>query len=370
MNNTNSNKYDTIILSLQNKWEKDMNNIPQPKWEIPKYSGSQIRKSGKIIARAQTDEDKSTPEYLQAIQILNNWRASHSYPLHVITMNLRNNYPRAIVAQRLKRLDSIVGKLNRKPTLNLYKMQDLGGCRVIIDTIEGVYNVVNSYKNSRIRHKFMRENDYIENPKSSGYRCYHLIYEYHSDKVDTYNTNQLIEIQVRTKLQHIWATAVEMMGVYTKTNLKASQGNEDYLRFFLLASSMFAIMEGTPTCPNTPCNQNDIISEMKLLNKKHNIVKTLSAINIAVKYNTTDNIKNGYYLLRLDMSDNVLHIDHYKNSEIVLATNIYDEIEKINDPNINSVLVSTKSLSSLREAYPNYFVDISKFIKIIQEKLY
>ena len=53
----------------------------------------------------------------------------------------------------------------------------------------------------------------------------------------------LIEVQFRTKLQHTWATAVEMMGIYTKSNLKSSQGNKDILRFFLLVSSIFAMIE-------------------------------------------------------------------------------------------------------------------------------
>ena len=49
---------------------------------------------------------------------------------------------------------------------------------------------------------------------------------------DTYNKNMFIEVQFRTKLQHMWATAVEMMGIYTNSNLKSSQGDYDILRFF------------------------------------------------------------------------------------------------------------------------------------------
>ena len=70
-------------------------------------------------------------------------------------------------------------------------------------------------------------------------------------KKETYNKNMLIEIQFRTKLQHIWATAVEMMGIYTKSNLKSSKGNKDVLRFFVLVSSIFAKMENMPICSDT-----------------------------------------------------------------------------------------------------------------------
>ena len=42
----------------------------------------------------------------------------------------------------------------------------------------------------------------------SGYRGVHLIYRYNSDRKTEYNT-LLIEMQLRSQLQHAWATAVE-----------------------------------------------------------------------------------------------------------------------------------------------------------------
>ena len=186
--------------------------------------------------------------------------------------------------QRLKRLDSITGKIERFPDMSLYRMQDLGGCRVIADTIDQVYEAVNKYKNSRIRHILKREYDYIQNPKDSGYRSYHMVYQFQSDKKETYNKNMLIEIQFRTKLQHIWATAVEMMGIYTKSNLKSSQGDEEILRFFTLVSSVIALQENTPICPNTQDNIEKLVSEIKYLNKKHRIISILGGINLAIDY--------------------------------------------------------------------------------------
>ena len=218
---------DTIIQQIT-KETTTMNN--QNRWETPQYTGNQINKAGKIIS----DPFSTSKEYDDAITILNNWRAAHAYPLQVICSNLRNKNPNAIVVQRLKRLDSIIGKIQRFPNMQLYKMQDLGGCRVIVDTIEQVYESLNQYKTSSIRHILKREYDYIANPKPSGYRSYHMVYQFHSDKKDTYNKNMFIEIQFRTKLQHIWATAVEMMGIYTKSNLESSQGNYDILRFLHL----------------------------------------------------------------------------------------------------------------------------------------
>jgi len=219
--------YDIIIEKTIKDWKNSMNSHSQRViWEIPKYSKSEINKAGSIIANTSSSkEDRDN-----ALIILNNWRAAHAYPLQVICNNLRLRNPNAIVVQRLKRLESITGKIARFPEMSLYRMQDLGGCRVIVDIIEQVYEAINKYKNSRIRHVLKREYDYIQKPKNSGYRSYHMVYQFHSDKKETYNKNMLIEIQFRTKLQHIWATAVEMMGIYTKSNLKSSQSG--YIKIF------------------------------------------------------------------------------------------------------------------------------------------
>ena len=230
--------YATIIENLINSLRKEFSMRPkQPVWEEPKYSGSRIQKAGKILAAS----DCMSEEYKDALTVLNNWRASHAYPLHVVTTTLKHQNPNVIVVQRLKRLDSILDKIERFPTMNLYKMQDIGGCRVILDSIDDVYEAIATYKYSRVRHKLIKEFYYIKNPKMSGYRSYHMVYQFHSDKKETYNKNMFIEIQLRTKLQHIWATAVEMMGIYTHSNLKSSQGDEDILRFFTVVSSIFSI---------------------------------------------------------------------------------------------------------------------------------
>lgn len=358
---------DIIIENLTKEWKISMKNyIQQTKWETPKYSKKQIDKAGKVIA----NNDSSQVEKQKALEILNNWRSSHAYPLQVITSNLRRKNQNAIVVQRLKRLDSITGKLKRFPDMSLYRMQDLGGCRVIVGTIDNVYTALNKYKNSRIRHILKRENDYIKNPKTSGYRSYHMVYQFHSDDKETYNKNMLIEIQFRTKLQHIWATALETMGVYTKTALKASMGDKDVLRFFVLVSSVFAKMENMPVCPNTSDNYNELISEIKQIDNKLNIVSRLSALSVAIKYtNEKYNRGKGYYLLRLDFTKKMLKVNAFSTNQIELATKAYNQIESVNNPQIDSVLVSATSFDTLKAAYPNYFTDISQFVDMMRNIL-
>lgn len=358
---------DIIIENAIKDWKNSMNNRkPREIWEIPKYSKSEINKAGSIIANPSSTQEERD----RALIILNNWRAAHAYPLQVICNNLRLRNPDAIVVQRLKRLDSITGKIERFPDMNLYRMQDLGGCRVIVDTINQAYEAANKYKKSRIRHILKREYDYIQNPKESGYRSYHMVYQFQSDKKETYNKNMLIEIQFRTKLQHIWATAIETMGIYAKTTLKASMGNKNVLRFFVLVSSVFAKMENMPICPNTLDDYNILISEIKEIDKKLNIISRLSALSVAIKLTNEKYTKEkGYYLLQLNLSNKLLKINKFSTKQIELATTAYDKIESLNNPDIDVVLVSATSFDTLKCAYPNYFTDISQFVDIMRRIL-
>lgn len=187
------------------------------------------------------------------------------------------------------------------------------------------------------------------------------------DEKETYNKNMLIEIQFRTKIQHTWATAVEMMGIYTKSNLKSSQGNEDILRFFILVSSILALKEGTPVCPNTSESADELIKEIKSLDSKHNIVSTLSRLNVAIDFDEkNENKKNNYYILILDYTRKRMRIKSFETKNIEVATEVYNQLEGELESDKNIVLVSASSFDSLRAAYPNYFTDIQEFVDMMR----
>ena len=359
--------YDIIIENAIKDWEKTMNNQNRGEiWAIdPRYSKSEINKAGSIIANSSSSKE----ECENALIIVNNWRASHIYPLRIIYNNLQKENPDAIVVQRLKRLESIIGKLELNPNMKLYRMQDLGGCRVIVDTIYQVYEAVNRYKKSCISHILKNEKDYIQTPKESGYRSYHMIYQFQNDEYEIYNKNMLIEIQFRTKLQQIWATAIEMMGIYTGSNLKSGQGEQNILRFFTLVSSLFAIRENMPVCPYTSEWADELITEIMQIEGRSNIIMKLKAINQAVQttdYNKNFHLRNGYYLLILNYDEPSLNIYPYKQSDFELAVNSYNKIESEFVGAMDAVLVSVKSFETLKIAYPNYFIDISEFLDILR----
>src|SRR3989338_6000464 len=203
-------------------------------WTRPKgYSKSQINWAGDILVSGEN----SSEDWNKALEILDNWRAIHKYPMHVFKIRLKRVSEdidkRALAVQRLKRLPSILKKMQRKyhgnePTMNLSQMQDIAGCRVIMPNVELARRVYKEcYIRGDLKHKKVNEKDYINNPKDDGYRSIHLIYSYKSDKKRKEEYNGLLtEIQIRSKLQHLWATAIETVDFFTKQAIKSNEGQK------------------------------------------------------------------------------------------------------------------------------------------------
>lgn len=338
-------------------------------WKMPEHSKSQVVKAGKTIKNPSATADACRI----ALKVIDNWRASHAFPLQIFYCNLSRKYKNTeyIIAQRLKRLNSIVAKLEREPTMSLWTMHDLGGCRVIVPTINEIYFVINQLKESRIRHILRREYDYISTPKPSGYRSYHMVYEYRSDKKTIYNRNMLIEIQIRTRLQHLWATAVEAMGLLTHQSLKSSQGETLVLRFFELCSSILAMLENTPIVPTaTPTDKTAILAEIKEIDAKSHLLHMLRACKVAVEnLNAKVRPRKGYYILILNYDTRRLSFKYYQTRQVEKANADYNSIENQAADNIDAVLVSVDSFTTLKAAYPNYFSDIEEFVSIIEHEL-
>lgn len=346
-----------------------MSEIKQQRWKSVEYTKRQINDAGNTIRR-----DDITGEELDfATKVIDNWRAAHAYPLHVIYMHLRRmatSRKDVLVVERLKRLDSIIGKLKRETGMELWRMQDLGGCRVVVPTVNEVFSFAEKYKKSHVRHEYKRTYDYINNPKPSGYRSLHLVYKFHSDKKDTYNRNMLIEIQFRTHLQHVWATALETMGLFTKQALKAGQGDKYIKRFFVLVSSLFAIKEKCPVIPGTSSNLKSLISEMRKINNEHHILNILQAIRALEHKDGKKFDKQGYYVLILYYDTHELYIKNFLPSQIDEANTLYTKIEKNREiGGIDAVLVRATSFGVLKAAYPNYFADIGEFVTLVEEYL-
>lgn len=198
-----------------------------------------------------------------------------------------------------------------------------------------------------------------------------MVYEYHSDKNETYNKNMLIEVQYRTHLQHIWATAVETMGLFTKQAIKSGQGSQDVKRFFVLVSSLFAMRENCPIIPGTVADEKELISEIEEINSRCNFLDMLSAIRVAIDSQEKKNFKRqGYYILILNYNTKRLQIKHFEPSQFDNANETYSKIENSRaGEKIDAVLVRVSSFQMLKTAYPNYFSDIGEFLQLVKSYL-
>lgn len=113
------------------------------------------------------------------------------------------------IKTRRKTKDSIIKKMKRKGyELTLENMEnhihDITGIRLVCSFIADVYSIVDLIQsNDQIIIKELK--DYIESPKESGYRSYHVIV---SVPVHLKNYTQYVdaEIQVRTVAMDFWAS--------------------------------------------------------------------------------------------------------------------------------------------------------------------
>ena len=81
---------------------------------------------------------------------------------------------------------------------------DIAGVRIICPFTRDIYHLVELMR-AMPDIKIREERDYVKNPKTSGYRSYHLIIE-----IPVFYSGQtvpvIMEIQIRTEAMNFWAT--------------------------------------------------------------------------------------------------------------------------------------------------------------------
>lgn len=333
----------------------------------------EINHAGDILVNTSSSEEEKN----KAHEILDNWRAIHSYPMHVFKIRLKEKSKlidkNSLTAQRLKRVPAIIKKLGRSyggrsPSMKLSQMQDLGGCRAVLSDVPLVRKLYQDYYlRGDLKHKKVGEKDYITNPKEDGYRSIHLIYKYFSDKGKTEYNGLLVEVQIRSKLQHLWATAIETVDFFTRQAIKSNEGQKEWMDFFRFVSSAFAKMEDCPCVPNTPDDEKILYLEIKKREGELNVIRVMKHWTKAVKVfqqavKAKPKIK--FFLLELDILGEKLNISGYTKNQEQAAIEDYSFAEKRNKgkKEYDVVLVGADTSTDLKKAYPNYFVDTGEFL--------
>lgn len=306
--------------------------------------------------------------------VINNWRSAHGFPLNSVQMVLRAKVRRLssgdpIVAQRTKRLPSITKKLRRFDKMDLPRMHDIGGCRAVLESINEVRAVEESYLSprSRSRNLIGRHDDYIEKPKADGYRGVHVVVNYQGEGRQQAWTGLRIEVQLRTKMQHAWATALETVDTFTRQALKSNIGDPDWMRFFALMGAEIAFREGQPLVPDTPVTAAERRAEMLRLAKTLRVVERLTAYGATVRVLEEQEVRKDerHFLLDLDIREGMLNVRTYSNA--AAAEEAYGVVEGDAGDDRDVVLVAVSSMAALRRAYPNYFLDTSSFVDLVRE---
>jgi len=148
-----------------------------------------------------------------------------------------------------KSTPAIVAKLRRE-TIRLSQMQDIAGCRLVVDDTLHQNQVV--HRLTCLFDKIL-VHDRRETP-NNGYRAVHVI-------VTT--NGRAVEIQVRTALQQLWAEFSEKTSDVLGPEIKYGMGDPLYLQILEICS---AIIAGIESCEPDPAHEK--LLEMKRVFKK------------------------------------------------------------------------------------------------------
>ena len=330
----------------------------------------QVRKAGENIKNNIADDN----DYKTIAQ----WRRIH-IPIMISMVNAinkklnDNNLKAVLIARRLKRLSSIELKLKRFESMQLDRMQDIAGVRIVFENLEQVMGFQqlmeqsNSWESWNLKLLNKKTKDYIQNPKDDGYRSIHQIFEYQDD------SKRCLELQIRTQLQHYWATAVEVLGMKTQAKIKQGEGEQHYKVFLKLCSALFCIQEDTPIVEEYKnLDKKEICKKIRELNEEHNILEQLSGLVVSTKnIERQAGSKHYYFVVLLNLKRRTLIIRGYKKNNFRLAEKYYNSVEQQSKRNGNTdvVLISLDKVRLLQKAYPNYYLDSSSFIRELSKNL-
>lgn len=324
-----------------------------------KYSKKAVNRAGSaLLSDAKDSHD-------EAKEVLDNWRACHVAPLNRFQASLRSRLSRidggALVSQRLKRTPSILAKLDRISGMKLARMQDIGGIRTVAKNMKKVREIEDAYKKgTRVFSIVNGGKDYINYPKKSGYRSVHMVFRCRN--------GFLVELQIRTEIQHAWATAVETMGTFLDRSLKSNEGPDEWLRFFTLASSAFSILESTPRVPeHDKYSAYEVFDLLLAKEKELDVLNKLSGFRVAARHIDNGNKIGHYHLVTLNLDTHRAGIRSYAQKNVDQANIDYSDAEELvrQGANIQVVLVTSASISALKKAYPSYFLNAQLFAKQI-----
>jgi len=350
-------------------------------YPVPPKSKSAVKRAGKAIAQGrETKED---------IILVDQWRASHGYVINTFQAWLKGLIKRSGIhadfAQRLKRRKTVFDKLRRKRPngefliSDVTSMHDFAGCRLIFETIEDLWSFRKFLRSQdtlrNVQHVLRNESqkyDYINFPKSSGYRGVHEVFRHHprSHRISSISSEPwqglLVEIQLRTRVQHAWATALEISDIIDDQRTKFEL--QDTLRgdFFSISSELTARRYEGLCKAHLQLTDKELCERLQEIEIKTDILRNLSTLR---QFEGFDQLRKHNVLnIRVnDESELELQVHNRRNAN--LAIELANELES-DLSSVNAVYVRADNPLQLRRAYQNYFNDPIDFVEMIEKELW
>ncbi|MEQ8624546.1 MAG: hypothetical protein RJQ00_06820 [Vicingaceae bacterium] len=311
-----------------------------------------VRSLGRRLKKNQKRGLKPKPEDLNELQ---NFRISHQESL-VKTFDFLSEksklYHKGFIAVfRLKRIDTILRKINRPNSTRLDSMYDIGGCRVIVDSYNQILKIVDEFEKSD-EFEVEKHLDYFKNPQTTGYRSYHLI-------VKPKSCSKKVEVQLRTTAVHYWATFVEIIGLTFNVRLKEGMKHDELDRFNLLLSKEVKDLSFE--------DKQEIINidqRLNILSKMYKLFKSNYYIAIKNWVTANENNKSSDYII-MEVEKSSYHPSFSFFANLKDAESIYFKRFDIEE-NTEMVLIkiNKQTLKKLKLAYSNYILASHPFIKM------
>ncbi|EPD27802.1 RelA/SpoT domain-containing protein [Actinotignum schaalii] len=339
--------------------------------------GSVTRSAAKKASKLLASEDEK--EAAAARAIIQQWRKQHLEPTWGVFDSARmvcQSLSGALATFRLKRMESIESKILRPgKNYDAGAMDDIGGCRIILPGMSEL-DAARELITDAISVRKVKDYVYLDAPPS-GYRSIHLLAQNEGKEK---GLSYRVEVQLRTELQHAWATAIEAASNVYGENYKdpaprtMSEIGVKRLEFFRLVSAGFALSEGVLLDQGVPQSIEEIREKLHGSSVSKSIVDDLELVTDDVVQLTEGHEDPGLYLLIFERERQEVAVQHFDNEDPRKALAAYNELEEENSRKgaaaaglSDGVLVYSDNPERLPLAYPNYSSNVNVFLKRYRE---
>lgn len=286
------------------------------------------------------------------LTMLQDLRVTYKEPLALVFSTIEKMAQKidraSICTYRVKRIESIIGKLSRFPDMQVQRMEDIAGCRCIMSSSELVYELFRKIERNAARLPFEikgKVNDYIATPKASGYRSLHLNVTLKD------GDSRRIEIQIRSFDHHNWATLVETTDLIYQAKLKeyADKVSPELFEFHKLLS----IDDGELT--RAQKERIISISHQFSYMEKIGTVFSINYLNVRNQWNQQRLQRMSFFLIAAG-ADGMPEFNGYSN--FLEAEEAYFNLYTNNHEQRNIVLTHLQrpTFQAISTAYSNYFL--------------